>query len=367
MRILRVPLFARRRRRGVPAGAGELVRRGRRVTGALTWALVISALAVVVVRRRSVAIALVAVQSLVARACTRSAVASGHSTALLVAGAVLLAKARGARRRCWRSSCCRTREPRLDRAPSAARWCGWRSRSRSRSPIAGWSRGSGCSQPGVERAAVGAGRVGHHDRDRAPPGALPGARVPRCRERPLPRARSPRPAGCRRSIELGLVFDLVLIVSVAAVFSDEDPRGARHRRHARCSEACVTDALAIAVPALPVAAALLIQLAAHPAGGGPRQHRAARSSTAAVGARRCAVVALDAQRDADRTARGISLDGATGVLSRASIAVVGLLSALVSPAYLADHGHGLFRAHALARLVLPRASTCSGRRCSRCR
>ena len=86
------PAVPRRRRRGLPAGAGELVRRGRVVTGALTWALVISALGVVVVRRRSVAIGLVALQSVLLGAHAISD-AGGHSTALLVAGAVLLAKA----------------------------------------------------------------------------------------------------------------------------------------------------------------------------------------------------------------------------------------------------------------------------------
>jgi hydrogenase-4 component E len=62
------------------------------VSHALNWALVISALGVVVVRRRRAAIALIALQSLMlgVRAITDAA---GESTALLVGGAVLVAKA----------------------------------------------------------------------------------------------------------------------------------------------------------------------------------------------------------------------------------------------------------------------------------
>ena len=59
---------------------------------ALIWALVISALGVVVVRRRTVAIGLVALQSLLLGA-QAIADASGESAALLVAGIVLIAKA----------------------------------------------------------------------------------------------------------------------------------------------------------------------------------------------------------------------------------------------------------------------------------
>ncbi len=61
------------------------------MSGALLWTLVVSALAVVVVRRRIVAIPLVALQSLLLGAYAIST--AGGSTALLVAGIVLLAKA----------------------------------------------------------------------------------------------------------------------------------------------------------------------------------------------------------------------------------------------------------------------------------
>ena len=59
---------------------------------AMIWPLVISALGVVIVRRRSVAVALVALQSLLLGAEAISN-ASGASTALLVGGLVLIAKA----------------------------------------------------------------------------------------------------------------------------------------------------------------------------------------------------------------------------------------------------------------------------------
>ncbi len=85
MRMLRVPLLLGFGRGAVPAGARELVRRGRRMTGALIWGLLVSSLAVIVVRRRSIAIVLVALQSLVlgVYAITQG---SGTSTALAVAG-----------------------------------------------------------------------------------------------------------------------------------------------------------------------------------------------------------------------------------------------------------------------------------------
>jgi hydrogenase-4 component E len=59
---------------------------------AVIWPLVISALGVVIVRRRSVAVALIAVQSLLLGAEALSN-AAGASTTLLVAGLVLIAKA----------------------------------------------------------------------------------------------------------------------------------------------------------------------------------------------------------------------------------------------------------------------------------
>ena len=62
------------------------------MSDAVIWSLVISALAVVTVRRRSVAIALVAAQSLILGAAAISE-AAGESTALAVAGTALLAKA----------------------------------------------------------------------------------------------------------------------------------------------------------------------------------------------------------------------------------------------------------------------------------
>ena len=39
------------------------------------------------------------------------------------------------------------------------------------------------------------------------------------------------PGGLPFVIELGVLFDLVLVVTVAAAFTQQDPRRARHRRH----------------------------------------------------------------------------------------------------------------------------------------
>jgi len=102
----------------------------------------------------------------------------------------------------------------------------------------------------------------------------------------------------------------------------------------------MTEALAIAVPALPAASGLLIQLARTPRQA-DRLNIAGALATAAV-ALTLAVVAL-ARSSAPTHGSWYLLDGATGVFL-AVVAVVGLMSALASPAHLADHGHGLFRA-----------------------
>ena len=101
----------------------------------------------------------------------------------------------------------------------------------------------------------------------------------------------------------------------------------------------MTEALAIAVPALPAACGLLLQFARTPRAT-DRINIAGALATAAV-ALILALVALT--RSATPThGSWYLLDGATGVFLGV-VAVVGLLSALVSPAHLVDHGHGLFR------------------------
>ncbi len=185
------------------------------MTGALTWALVISALGVVVVRRRSVALALVALQSVWLGAHAISG-ASGHSSALLVAGAVLLAKAvllpaglalvvLRTREAQWIST---ERHPlaRLTISRAAAR------------PIAALVPHFGLLHPGVERAAVGLVALGITTAMVRRPAIFQvlGFLVA---ENGLYLAALSAPGGLPAFIELGLLFDLVLIVSVAAVFS----------------------------------------------------------------------------------------------------------------------------------------------------
>ena len=185
------------------------------MTGVLTWALVISALGVVVVRRRSVALALIALQS-VWLGLHAISIASGQSTALLVAGGVLLAKAVllpvGL---AW--VVLRTREPqwiaterhplvRLTLALAVAL------------PIAVLVPRFGLLQPGVERAAVGLVALGITTAMVRRPAIFQviGFLVA---ENGLYLGALSASGGLPVFVELGLVFDLVLIVSVAAVFS----------------------------------------------------------------------------------------------------------------------------------------------------
>jgi hydrogenase-4 component F len=102
----------------------------------------------------------------------------------------------------------------------------------------------------------------------------------------------------------------------------------------------VTDALVIAVPALPVACGLLVQLARTPTAA-DRMH-VVGSLVIAATAITLAIVAL-AQSATPTHNAWYLVDGASGVFL-AVVAVVGLLSALVSPAYLATAGRGFFRA-----------------------
>jgi hydrogenase-4 component E len=185
------------------------------LTGALTWGLVISALAVVVVRRRSVATALVAMQS-VWLGVQAISDASGRSTALVVAGAVLLAKAvllpaglavvilrtREAR---WIAS---ERHPfvRLSLALAIAL------------PIAALVPRFGLLHAGVEHGAVGLVALGITTAV-VRRSALFQALGFLVAENGLYLGALSAPGGLPAFIELGLVFDLVVIVSVAAVFS----------------------------------------------------------------------------------------------------------------------------------------------------
>ena len=102
----------------------------------------------------------------------------------------------------------------------------------------------------------------------------------------------------------------------------------------------MTEALVIAVPALPVLCGLLVQLARTPATA-DRINIAGALATAAAGLT-LAIIAL-AQSATPTQGSWYVVDGATGVFL-AVVAVVGLLSALVSPTYLAGAGRSFFRA-----------------------
>ncbi len=182
---------------------------------AVTWALVISALAVVVVRRRTVAIALVALQSLLLGVDALSN-AAGQSTALLVAGVVLVAKAIvlpavlllvvTRTREAQRMATERTPLARLTVALAIAL-----------AAVALTPR-LGLSDPGVEHAAVGLVALGIATAV-VRRGAIFQVLGFLMAENGLYLAALSAPGGVPAFIELGLAFDLVVVVSVAGVFS----------------------------------------------------------------------------------------------------------------------------------------------------
>lgn len=99
------------------------------------------------------------------------------------------------------------------------------------------------------------------------------------------------------------------------------------------------DTLVIAVPVLPVACGLLVQFARTPAVAG-RVNMAGAIVTAAA-ALALAVIAIADSADPARGSWYI-VDGASGVML-AVVAVIGLFSALISPAYLSGAGRSFFR------------------------
>ena len=181
----------------------------------LVWLLVISALSVVIVRRRTIAIGLVALQSLLLGAQAIGD-AGGKSTALLVAGAVLLAKAivlPGL----LAAVVSRTREARRmasERHPLARLTLALGVAL----AIVALVPSFGLAHPWVEHAAVGLVALG-----------IATAVVRRSAifqalgfliaENGLYLAALSARGGLPTFIELGLVFDLVVVVSVAGAFS----------------------------------------------------------------------------------------------------------------------------------------------------
>jgi hydrogenase-4 component E len=185
------------------------------VSHAVIWVLAISALGVVVVRRRSIAIALVALQSLVLGAQAISQ-AAGASTALLVAGIVLVVKAIA--------------------LPTLLAFIVLRTResgrmASERHPLARLTVALaialavvtlmprfGLAQADVEHTAVGLVALGI---------AIAIVRRPAVfqafgflvAENGLYLAALSAPRGFPVFIELGLVFDLVVVISVAGAFS----------------------------------------------------------------------------------------------------------------------------------------------------
>jgi hydrogenase-4 component E len=184
------------------------------MSDAVLWSLVISALAVVAVRRRSVAIALVAAQSVILGAAA-IADAAGESTALAVAGVALLAKA-VVLPILLLSVVIRTREARSieERHPLARLTIAL---AAALALVALVPR-FGLESAAAEHAAIGLVALG------IATAVLRGAAIFSAlgflvAENGVYLAALAAPGGVPAFIELGLVFDLVVIVSVAGTFS----------------------------------------------------------------------------------------------------------------------------------------------------
>ena len=175
----------------------------------------VSALGVVVVRRRSVAIALVALQSLLLGAQAIGD-AAGQSTALLVGGIVLLAKAIVLPALLW-VVVSRTREQR--RIASERHPLGRLTVALAAAlAIVALVPPFGLADAGVEHAAVGLVALGIATAVVRRP-AIFQALGFLVAENGLYLAALGAPGGLPAFIELGLVFDLVVVVSVAGAFS----------------------------------------------------------------------------------------------------------------------------------------------------
>lgn len=181
---------------------------------AVIWPLVVSALGVVMVRRRRVAIALIAVQSLLLGALAITD-AAGESTALLVGGAVLVAKAI-ALPVLLAVVVTRTREARIvsERHPLARLTLALAIALAIVTLVPRF----GLTDAGGEHAAVGLVALGLATAVVRRP-AIFQALGFLVAENGLYLAALSAPGGLPAFIELGLVFDLVVVVSVAGVFS----------------------------------------------------------------------------------------------------------------------------------------------------
>lgn len=185
------------------------------MTGAVTWGLVVSSLAVLVVRRRSSAIVLVAAQSLMLGlyALTQN---PRTSTALAVAGAILVVKALllpalllATVRRAPKERLIDTELPALARLTIALALA---------LAVEQLIPRFGLTSAGVEHAAVGLLALGVLTAvvRRAVIFQALGFLVA---ENGIYLAGLSLPGGLPVFIELGLVFDLVVVVSVAAAFA----------------------------------------------------------------------------------------------------------------------------------------------------
>ena len=308
------------------------------MSGALVSAIVVLGLAIIVVRRRSVAIVLLAAQSLALGIGALDARRRTAGASYLVASIVLLSKAV-----VHAAAAVRADPPHAGAAPRA-----W--------PRTGRSCASRCA--GARRAAAPACSFRHSGSGTRTPSTRPSRS---CWS--ASRSSSPRrpilfqllglivaenglallavsvPGGLSYVVELGALFDLALVVDRRGRVRAADPHRARAPATPSCCGACVTDLVPVLVavhagdPARrrgPGAAR-----AQRPPGGppgDPRPRSRPPRSTLAL-----AAIALARGGRPALHGQWYLIDGASGVLL-AVIAVVGLCSALVSPAYLRTSG-----------------------------
>jgi len=182
---------------------------------ALIWAVVIGALGVVMVRRRRVALALVALQSLLLGVQAISD-AAGESTALLVGGAILVAKAI-VLPVLLAVVVTRTRETQRIASESHPLARLMLALAMALTVVTLTPR-FGLADASAEHAAVGLVALGIATAVVRRP-AIFQALGFLVAENGLYLAALSAPGGLPAFIELGLVFDLVVVVSVAGVFS----------------------------------------------------------------------------------------------------------------------------------------------------
>ena len=241
------------------------------MSGALVWLLVALGLGVVVVRRRSLAVALVTVQALVLARHRGHARRRPAAAAVLAVRAVALGTLAAARRLAHARAAAGAGRHRTDRA------CRARGRLRARAHLARAVDRPRLAERRAGRARVD--RVRHHRRGHAAARRSSRSWGSCSCENGLALAALELPGGSSTAIELGVAFDLTLVASSPRYSTRGSSPSSAQATPPRCG-ACVTsrELLALAVVAAPAARRRSPQ----------RPRRAERvPRSRRVGARRC--------------------------------------------------------------------------------